>query len=273
MRFFWPKAHKIIALMFVLILFANCSPRHIHIKAPDYPSSIISNSQLNVANKISILLLPVSDARNVHRNYWGQGGAWYYYFTEPISEIVKKAIQTELINYGYDVLLCDEIQRKSLHSNLPEKSNPFYLRIHATEFLGNSQEKSVHALAPSVFNYDVSQFSITLNAILIDGKGEAFARNQFNHSERIVKSAFLASHNADDRATYLMTRTLPKVLKNIIIWIDNNLSVRFKDLDKKQPVDEEKIFKKLEELKEMKEKGLITEDEYHKKKKEILRKF
>jgi hypothetical protein len=42
---------------------------------------------------------------------------------------------------------------------------------------------------------------------------------------------------------------------------------------KSEPISEEEMIKQLKQLKEMREKGLITEEEYQNKKKEILEKF
>ena len=262
-RFFQTSLFKLTILTIILFVLAKCSPSVVT-KPPDYPRSIGSNNsnQFTPDTKINILLLPVSDSRNLPPNYVGRNEARLVYYTETVSIVVRKAIQTELINYGYAVLLCDEIKDRS-----PQEAKAFYLKVSIQEFLADWQVKTFHNVKP---------ISITLNTLLIDSKGTVIARNQFNNMIRRVSVSVgpkIASADAKKHCSYLISDMLPKVLDKMMLWINDNLTMDHKGKDVRNKIYEEKIIDKLEQLKEIRDEKLITEEEYQIKRKEILKSF
>jgi hypothetical protein len=262
-RFFQTGLFKLTILTIILFVLAKCSP-NVVTKSPDYPRSIGSNNsnQFPPDKKINILLLPVSDSRNLPPNYVGRNDARLVYYTETVSIIVRKAIQTELTNYGYDVLLCDEIKDRS-----PQEDKVFYLKASIQEFLADWEVKTFHSVKP---------ISITLNTSLIDSKGTVIARNQFNDMIRrvsVMGGPKIATADAKKHCSYLISDVLPRVLDKMMLWINDNLTMDHKGKNVKKKIYEEKIVNKLEQLKEMRDKELITEEEYQIKRKEILKSF
>jgi hypothetical protein len=267
--------------MLILILSASCtiSP-HKYGKAPFYSYVNSQKSELVATKKINILLLPVTDSRSHPAelgatgyytiesppNYWGKMYSFQvdnrllflYYFTEPVSEIVRKIIQSELKSFGYNVLLYNDTKDVAVHKN-----NSFFFKVDLLEFLCVEHDKRFRT---------TYSFAVSLNTVLMDGTGKIVARNQFRHSPPGEARHPMTSYNFDEKGNLLINRCLPQVLKDIAIWIDNNLS-KDKPKDSEDAGEANMVTKKLEKLKEMKEKGLITEEEYQNKRKEILKMF
>jgi hypothetical protein len=244
-----------VAIFFSFVLW-SCSP-YIYSPAPPYPHRSNFNKSSNLGNRVNIFLLPVSDSRNVPPKFIGQQpGPLYYYFTEPVSEIVRKAAQIELDNFGYKVSLCDEIMNISFY---PGKS--VYLKVNIQEFSANQFAGTFHSKFP---------FSIALNCILMNEKGYPFAKNTFSENGKKV-TVFLETTNVKNVSFYMVTDVLPKVLQDMTTWVNTNVMER--PTPESQKTGEGQALKRLETLKELREKKLITEEEYNRTKIEILKSF